>query len=46
MNDLIINAPVGEFVEVIIPDFVNIDFTEDIGKNWEKTLTLFFINCL
>ena len=40
MHDIIKNSPIGEFIEVTIPDFVNIEFSKEIGKNWENNLTL------
>ena len=33
MKDIINNSPIGEFVEVTIPDFVNIEFSKEIGLN-------------
>ena len=40
MHTKINNTPIGEFVEVIIPDFVNIEFSDEIGKYWGKNLTM------
>jgi hypothetical protein len=40
MMDLINNTPIGNFVEVIIPDYVNIEFSNEIGETWEKDLSI------
>lgn len=40
MTELIENTAIGNLVEVIIPDFVNIEFSSEIGTTWENNLSI------
>ena len=40
MTELINNTAIGQLVEVIIPDFVNIEFSNEIGETWKKELSI------